>query len=580
MSNANELKAKGNEAFAAGRHDEAVRLFTEAIELDPTNHVLYSNRSASLASLKKYEDALRDAEKTVELKPDWAKGYGRKGAALFGLRMYAEARDTYEAGLAHDPSNALLKKGLADADAALASDADGMGDFAKQMSAAFQGDVLARLAANPKTAPFLVDPAFVAKIRDIQADPNKLQEHAGDQRITMAMFTLMGMGDIFSQTPPAGAEFMSSAADLMDRKDHPTSPPPAGQKPEPMETEEAPVELTEEEKAAAAKKAQAEEAKAQGNAAYKARKFDEALESYGAAIELDPTDITYWNNKAAVYFEMGRLDECIETAERAVEVGRESRAEYKHIAKALGRIGTAYSKKDDLAKAIQYYERSLTEHRTADILGKLRALEKLQKQRAEEEYRDEGKAEEARERGNALFKAGKFPEAQAEYSEAIKRNPADVRNYSNRAACLTKLGAMPDAVKDCETCIALDVTFVKAYIRKANALFLMREYAEALDALEEAKTQDADRKNRPEIDQLEIKCYAAINEHTSRLTPEEALKRAQANPKVASVLANPAMQSILQQMQSNPRAAREHLKNPAVASNLRKLIAAGVVRMG
>lgn len=58
--------------------------FTEAINLDPTNHVLYSNRSGAYASLKDFEHALEDANKTTEIKPDWAKGWGRKGAALHG----------------------------------------------------------------------------------------------------------------------------------------------------------------------------------------------------------------------------------------------------------------------------------------------------------------------------------------------------------------------------------------------------------------------------------------------------------------------------------------------------------------
>ncbi|KAJ2316353.1 Hsp90 cochaperone, partial [Coemansia sp. RSA 2681] len=133
---------------------------------------------------------------------------------------------------------------------------------------------------------------------------------------------------------------------------------------------------------------------------------------------------------------------------------------------------------------------------------------------------------------------------------------------------------------DCDRCVTLDPTYVKAYTRKANALFLMREYAEALDALEEAKLHDTDKKNSAEIDQLEYKSYAAITEQNSRQTPEQALARAQANPRIAAILANPVMQNILQQMQSDPRAAREHLKNPAIASNLRKLIAAGIVRMG
>ena len=42
------LQAKGNAAFSSGNFDEAVKWFGEAIEKDPTNHVLFSNRSAAL----------------------------------------------------------------------------------------------------------------------------------------------------------------------------------------------------------------------------------------------------------------------------------------------------------------------------------------------------------------------------------------------------------------------------------------------------------------------------------------------------------------------------------------------------
>jgi tetratricopeptide (TPR) repeat protein len=58
--------------------------FSQAIELDPSNHVLYSNRSGAYASLKDWSKALEDANKTTEIKPDWAKGWGRKGTALHG----------------------------------------------------------------------------------------------------------------------------------------------------------------------------------------------------------------------------------------------------------------------------------------------------------------------------------------------------------------------------------------------------------------------------------------------------------------------------------------------------------------
>ena len=68
-----ELKNKGNAAFAAGDFKTAVELFTSGIALDPTNHVLYSNRSAAYASLKQYEQALVDADKTIQAQPSWGK---------------------------------------------------------------------------------------------------------------------------------------------------------------------------------------------------------------------------------------------------------------------------------------------------------------------------------------------------------------------------------------------------------------------------------------------------------------------------------------------------------------------------
>lgn len=88
-------------------------LFSQAIAIQPDNHILYSNRSAAYASKKEWDNALRDADKTTELKPDWAKGWGRKGAALHGKGDLVGANEAYEEGLKHDSSNAQLKSGLA-----------------------------------------------------------------------------------------------------------------------------------------------------------------------------------------------------------------------------------------------------------------------------------------------------------------------------------------------------------------------------------------------------------------------------------------------------------------------------------
>ena len=70
---AEKLKDEGNKELKLGNIAKAIEFYTDAICLDPKNHVYYSNRSAAFAKDKKYEQALSDGQKCVELKPDWAK---------------------------------------------------------------------------------------------------------------------------------------------------------------------------------------------------------------------------------------------------------------------------------------------------------------------------------------------------------------------------------------------------------------------------------------------------------------------------------------------------------------------------
>ena len=57
------------------RTNQAVESYTKAIEQNPIEglHILYSNRSASLHGLQKFNEALEDADKCIELQKGWAK---------------------------------------------------------------------------------------------------------------------------------------------------------------------------------------------------------------------------------------------------------------------------------------------------------------------------------------------------------------------------------------------------------------------------------------------------------------------------------------------------------------------------
>lgn len=56
-------KKKGVDAFNSEEFVAALNYFTKAIELNKTDPILYSNRSATYIAIKKYNKALDDAKK-------------------------------------------------------------------------------------------------------------------------------------------------------------------------------------------------------------------------------------------------------------------------------------------------------------------------------------------------------------------------------------------------------------------------------------------------------------------------------------------------------------------------------------
>ncbi|KAI6230702.1 Stress-induced-phosphoprotein 1 [Aphelenchoides fujianensis] len=306
-----------------------------------------------------------------------------------------------------------------------------------------------------------------------------------------------------------------------------------------------------------------------GNEAYKKRDFNLAHQHYDRAIELDPTNITFYNNKAAAFFEEGKYDSCIELCTRAVDVAREHRADFQLVAKAYARIANAYLKKDDKKQALFYFAKSLSEHRDNEVVKKHKQLEKELAEEERKAYIDPAKSDEEKAKGNEHFQKGNYPTAIRHYSEALKRNPDNHVLYANRAACFLKLMEFQRAVDDCEQCIKKEPTFVKAYLRKGAALQAMHEYGRAQKAYEDVLMIDPSNHEAMEG----LRACAVNNDPSSEKSREEALK----DPEVQDILRDPSMRLLLEQMSADPNAAREHLKNPDIMQKLMKLKAAGII---
>ncbi len=167
-----ELKIKGNAALQKENYDEAIKYYTEAINLDPSNHILYSNRSAAYAKTNQFKESLADAEKTISIKKDWGKGYSRKGAAIELLDKYDEAISTYQEGLKYDAGNEQLKEALRNCkeQSQKSSGPTGMAGLNPFSDPKF----LANLAMNPKTRELLGDKEVQDLLKDLQKNPNDI----------------------------------------------------------------------------------------------------------------------------------------------------------------------------------------------------------------------------------------------------------------------------------------------------------------------------------------------------------------------------------------------------------------------
>ncbi|NXX29020.1 STIP1 protein, partial [Nicator chloris] len=208
-----------------------------------------------------------------QVSPPVPQGYSRKAAALEFLQRLEEAKATYEEGLARDPGNEQLLQGLRGVETRLAE--------RKLLNPFSTPDLLARLEADPRTRGLLGDPEYRRLLETLRSDPGQLGAR------TRSWVTVGGSGcEIWGCPSP----FWGSSP-------------------------------------------QAQREKELGNAAYKRKEFPAALEHYTRAEQLDPTNMTYVTNQAAVYFETGEYERCRALCERAIEVGRENREDYRQIAK-------------------------------------------------------------------------------------------------------------------------------------------------------------------------------------------------------------------------------------------------------
>lgn len=560
------VKARGIEAFKTKDFEKSALEFSKAIKLSPSDHTLYGNLSASYYNLNKFDEALESAENCIKVNPTWSKGYQRKGLALTALNKKKDAIEAYKEGLKVDPSNEQIKESLQ-----LLED-----EMSSEDNPFFNAETMTKLMMNEKTRGYFADPDFKMKFELCKKNPQMFMQMMQMDKKFMDVFQVITGLDLEMMQKTREEDEKFSEVRKKAKEEEEAKKKQEEEERKKKEEEEA---LPDDEKTKLANHKLADKEKDLGNGFYKKKDFENAILHYNKAIELFPSDLTYHTNKAAVYFEMKEYEKCIEFCDAAEEITKEGYYDYAKLAKAFARKANALSKLKRYDESIEYYKKAMREHGDPSFKDALKAVEKQKKLEEELAYLDPTKAEEHREAGNKLFSENKYPEAIKEYDEGLRRDPNNVKIYSNRAATYTKLMELPHALKDINKGLEIDPNFIKLWIRKGNIHFLMKEYHKALEAFDKGLKIEADNKELIEGKQKVMMAITMSASGGDGESDKERLAKAMADPEIQALLKDLRVQQLLKEMQENPVAAQAKLKDQFYIEAINKLVAAGVVKL-
>lgn len=175
------LREQGNLAFTEQRYDEAVELYTRALQVEPSRETNYTNRSLAYFKLGRFKESAADAREAIRLWPDFYKAYYRLGLALVGMGEYPATLASLRVALDKSPevNRADIEVAIAKCESKLAR---------ASMTPLLMGR---EGSAAPAGTP-LSGPTLRRMFPSVQADFNKLGalvQQAAELRADVAAYT-------------------------------------------------------------------------------------------------------------------------------------------------------------------------------------------------------------------------------------------------------------------------------------------------------------------------------------------------------------------------------------------------------
>jgi tetratricopeptide (TPR) repeat protein len=218
-----------------------------------------------------------------------------------------------------------------------------------------------------------------------------------------------------------------------------------------------------------------------GNLFYDLGRFNQAIEQYKKAIELDPAYVVAYNNRGLALRSLGKYEEALTQYLKATELEPTNPDVFNNIGNALYDLKKYEEAIAQYIKAIELDSNFVDAYNNRGLaLKNLRRYEEAIAQYTKAIELDPNYADAYNNWGDTLYKLGKYEDAIAQYTKAIELDANYVDAYNNLGLALKSLGKNEEAIIQYSKAIELDATYKYAYNNLGNAFYDLGKYDEAI----------------------------------------------------------------------------------------------------
>ncbi|WP_434521739.1 tetratricopeptide repeat protein [Halorubrum sp. AS12] len=266
---------RGNSKSELGRHEESIKDYNRAIEINSEDSKSYYNRGNTKLELEQYEEAIEDYDKAIELDSEPTQALVNRGNAKSNLERHEEAIEDYSKAIKQnsEDSDAYYNRGYARFN--LEKYEDALEDFTQAIE---------------------LDPEY------IDSYYNRANVLANLERYEEALEDLSRAIELNPEDSGAYADRGTIKSNLERHK-------------EALEDLDRAIELNPEDSGAYADR---------GAIKSRLERYEEALEDLDRAIELNLEDSRAYANRGLIKSNLERHEEALEDLDRAIELDPES----------------------------------------------------------------------------------------------------------------------------------------------------------------------------------------------------------------------------------------------------------------